>query len=94
MDVTRPGSRGKTPMDVACQRGHLNIVQHLIHHHRIPLDRRVQIAEPSPEFLRVHGAGNSMVDGIYTLAGTHKNVDKWYVVLILFVVAYLLLRSL
>ena len=45
-----------------------------------PLDRRAQIAEPSPEFLRVHGAGNSMVDGIYTLAGAHKNVDKWYVV--------------
>ena len=37
-----------------------------------------QIAEPSPQFLRVEGAGNSMVDGIYTLAGTHKNVNKWY----------------
>ena len=37
-----------------------------------------QMAEPSPQFLRVNGAGNSMVDGIYTLAGTHKNVNKWY----------------
>ena len=52
-----------------------------------PLDRRAQIAEPSPEFLRVHGAGDSMVDGIYTLAGTHKNVDKWYVVVVVVFVA-------
>jgi hypothetical protein len=27
-----------TPMDIACQQGHLNIVQHLIRHHRIPPD--------------------------------------------------------
>ena len=25
-------------MDIACQQGHLNIVQHLIRHHRIPPD--------------------------------------------------------
>ena len=38
MDVTRPNNNGCTPMDIACQQGHLNIVQHLIRHHRIPPD--------------------------------------------------------
>ena len=38
MDVTRPNNDGCTPMDIACQKGHLNIVQHLIHHHRMPPD--------------------------------------------------------
>ena len=28
-------NQGMTPMDIACQKGHLNIVKHLIHHHNI-----------------------------------------------------------
>ena len=30
-DVTRPGYQGKTPIGKACEKGHLNIVKHLIH---------------------------------------------------------------
>jgi hypothetical protein len=34
----RPTWKGMTPMDKACEKGHLNIVQDLIRHHRIPPD--------------------------------------------------------
>ena len=39
-DVMRPSFRGKTHtnLDIACQQGHLNIVQHLIRHHTMPPD--------------------------------------------------------
>ena len=38
MDAVRQIWQGKTPMDIACQKGHVNIVQHLIRYHRIPPD--------------------------------------------------------
>jgi hypothetical protein len=34
----RPSFQGKTPIDIACTKGHVNIVKHLIHHHKIPPD--------------------------------------------------------
>ena len=37
-DVMRPTWQGKTPMDIACSQGHLNIVKQIIHYHRMPPD--------------------------------------------------------
>ena len=37
-DVMRPTWQGKTPMDIACSIGHLNIVKQIIHYHRMPPD--------------------------------------------------------
>ena len=37
-DVMRPTWQGKTPMDIACEKGHVNIVKQIIHYHRMPPD--------------------------------------------------------